>query len=286
MTHGLEVRAVTTDRLNGQVPEVRFIGDVGQTISLASLAALAGTQVKTEGAIASEVLLEQAAMRFGLVSIDGNVSTGGDQTYAAGSIDIGSNGGEKVSLYSDNGTITLIARPQGAASIVNGENLNISLGDGGILSQEAIDLIDQSGLSIEAIAPDVQIFGNLMDASNYLASTSLIKVDNSQSVNQSSPASTDTLASNEVLIAAAQVEIGDIQSQEEIGDNQSQEEIGDSQPQEEIGESQSQEEVADDSESEECASSTDTESADTETGDTESADTETGGAGSGSASQC
>jgi hypothetical protein len=295
MTHGLEVRAVTTDATNGKLPEIKFLGNVGQSIRLASVAALTGIQDDiTAGAIASDVLTEPAR-RLGVVSIDGDVSTGGDQTYTAGSIDIGSNGGDPVALNSEYGVVSLVVRPDVLAGLRNGENLGIFLGKGATLSQETIDLIAQSGLSLASVvkytSPVASTFSGFSDSdAGYISGRILA----GQNQDQSSSGSMNGRTPPKFLLASAEVEVGDIQSQDEIGniqsqekigdsqsqekigDSQSQEEVGDSQSQEEVGDSQSDEEVANDSESEDCASSA----------DSESSDTETGGTGSGSALQC
>jgi hypothetical protein len=207
--HTLDVRAISLDASNGLLPEVRFEGAVGQSSALASIRAFAGIQSRQAGATVGDVLTEPLSMRHGSVGIGGNVSTVGDQTYVGGSVAIGLNNGQTVQFYSEQGQVRILARPGVESGLNNGENLEILLGDGASLSQDTIDLITQSGLSLADIVNYVGFLGSQIEGDGgSTAGVSLEQVTEGQAVEQSSSQANVVPESKEVLLQA-EVEVGE-----------------------------------------------------------------------------
>jgi len=209
--HILDVRAVSTDANNGLLPEVSFEGAVGQSAALAGLRAFAGIQSFQGGAKVGDVLTEPAGRRYGTIGIGGNVTTVGDQTYAGGSVGIGVNDGKAVTLYSESGQVRILARPGIGGGLDNGENLEILLGDEASLSQDTIDLIKQSGLSLANVVSYVGFIGSqLKGGGGSVAGASLERVTEGQAVEQTASQGDVVPASQEVLLQA-EVEVGEVE---------------------------------------------------------------------------
>jgi hypothetical protein len=201
--HILDVRAVSMNASNGLLPEISFERAVGQLAPLAGLRAFAGIQSRQAGAGVGDVLTEPRSLRYGTVDIGGNVSTVGDQTYIGGSIEIGVNNGQPVVLYTENGQVRMLARPATSGGLNNGENLDILLDDGASLSQDTIDLITQSGLSLADIVSYVGFLGSQIEGDGgSTAGVSLEQVTEGQAVEQSRTQANVVPESKEVLLQA------------------------------------------------------------------------------------
>jgi hypothetical protein len=213
-THTLDVRAVTTNPGNGLVPAVVFGGSVGQATPLLNLLAFAGVQASDPGAFAGNVAFEPPGARFGTVTIGGNVATVGNQTYVGGSVQIGGNAGQPVSLYSESGTVRLLARPDGTGGLVNGGNLRIVLGDRANLSLDTFELIRLSGLDPANI---VEYLGRSGEADaadvNLFAGADLQWVLTGMENQGKTDSDTEVMAVTDVLVSA-EVEVGSMQAAE------------------------------------------------------------------------
>jgi len=133
-------------------------------------------------------------------------------SYVGGSIAIGSNDGQKVSLSSEYGQVSLVARPTPDAGLNNAENLAVLLGDDASLSQAAIDLIALTGLSLGDVAAYTGFYGSqLLSDRNSTAGYSLEQSVAGQAAESTSDGVVTKGASNEVLIEA-QVEVGDVEA--------------------------------------------------------------------------
>jgi len=212
--HTLDVRAVTTNPGNGLVPTIRFGGSIGQTNPLYSLFALAGIQASGSGAMAGNVAFDPPGVRFGTVTISGDVATVGNQTYLGGSVVIGANSGQPVSLYSESGSVSLLARPDPTGGLVNGSNLRILLGDLGNLNIETFELIRLSGLDPAIIVQYLNI-NSAADATsiNLFAGADLQWVQTGMENEDQGGQDAGVMTPNDLLLVA-EVDVGLIQATE------------------------------------------------------------------------
>jgi hypothetical protein len=155
-------------------PSIEFNGDIGSTQALASLEAVVGTQLITGGAQVGDIGANPATYN-GTISIEGNVTTSGDQTYTANNIVLGAAGSNQIQKFTttDNGNVNFnVGLGPNAISInedVSSYGLLFDLGRGS-LSDDAEAALAASGIDYDQIIPPSNIMDLLTDIKNQLSS--------------------------------------------------------------------------------------------------------------------
>jgi hypothetical protein len=171
-THTLHALAIAVD--NSIVPTLEFKGDIGSTQALASLEAVVGTQLTTGGAQVGDIGANPATYN-GTISIEGNVTTSGDQTYTANNIVLGAAGLNQIQKFTttDNGNVNFnVGLGPNAMSInedASSYGLLFDLGRGS-LSDDAEAALAASGIDYDQIIPPSNIMDLLTDILNQLSS--------------------------------------------------------------------------------------------------------------------
>jgi autotransporter-associated beta strand protein len=152
-THGLLAKAVSI--YGNETPDITFFADVGSVAALASLDVELGQQNQDINIAFSDISINDRTQYIGNLTIAGNVSTSGNQTYTANVIKVGdasvtsSSVPNTVKMTSTGGSVTFNTGVNGG---VQGAGLNPSLevlhGDTGNASglTNAINLTVTTGL--------------------------------------------------------------------------------------------------------------------------------------------
>jgi hypothetical protein len=171
-THTLHALAIAVD--NSMVPTLDFKGDIGSTQALASLEAVVGTQLTTGGAQVGDIGASPATYN-GTISIEGNVTTSGDQTYTANNIVLGAVGSNQIQKFTttDNGNVNFNVGLGPNAMSINEDAISygllFDLGRGS-LSDDAEAALAASGIDYDQIIPPSNIMDLLTDIKNQLNS--------------------------------------------------------------------------------------------------------------------
>jgi autotransporter-associated beta strand protein len=171
-THTLHALAIAVD--NSIPPTLLFKGDVGGTQALASFEAVVGTQLTTGGSQVGDIGSNPATFK-GTISIEGNVTTSGDQSYTANNIILGATGSNQLQKFTttDNGNVNFsVGLDANAISIKNSANshgLLFDLGRGS-LSAAAESAFAASGIDYDQIIPPSNVMDLLTDILNQLSS--------------------------------------------------------------------------------------------------------------------
>jgi hypothetical protein len=173
-THTLHALAIAVD--NSIPPTLLFKGDVGGTQALASFEAVVGTQLTTGGSQVGDIGTNPATFK-GTISIEGNVTTSGDQSYTANNIILGATGSNQLQKFTttDNGNVNFsVGLDANAISIKNSANshgLLFDLGRGS-LSAAAESALAASGIEYDQIIPPSNLLNFLTDIKNQLRNKS------------------------------------------------------------------------------------------------------------------
>jgi autotransporter-associated beta strand protein len=171
-THTLHALAIAVD--TSTPPTLLFKGDIGGTQALASFEAVVGTQLTTGGSQVGDIGSNPATFK-GTISIEGNVTTSGDQSYTANNIILGATGSNQLQKFTttDNGNVNFsVGLDANAISIKNSANshgLLFDLGRGS-LSAAAESAFAASGIDYDQIIPPSNVMDLLTDILNQLSS--------------------------------------------------------------------------------------------------------------------
>jgi hypothetical protein len=163
-THTLEAKAISivvvdSGRQQRQTPPVlEFWGDIGGDQQLASLVAVTGTQLITPGTHVGDISSNPVTYK-GTITIGGNVTTAGDQSYTANQITLGSSSNQQqVFKTTDNGNLDFNVGMQPNALQINNSiadhELIIDLGRGN-LGASTETALASSGITFKEILPFV-----------------------------------------------------------------------------------------------------------------------------------
>jgi hypothetical protein len=203
-THTLDARAVTASVALGEIPRIRFGGDIGRGSRLLGLKVSTGVQQPDLGAGVGDIV-SAVASRLGLISLEGNVSTMQDQSYVTGSVAIGTDASGPVTLSSDMGKINMLVRNGVGFGLIRGEKLKFVLGPGASLGFELGELISPNGLSAE------DLDGALATRVANSAGAILNLVD-TDVVAQAGANNIESIAAPSLVLFETEVEIGNVQS--------------------------------------------------------------------------
>jgi hypothetical protein len=173
-THTLHALAIAVDDL--MLPTLIFNGDIGGNQALASFDAVVGTQLTTGGSQVGDIGSNPATFN-GTISIAGNVTTAGNQSYTANNIILGAPGSNQLQKFTttDNGNVNFsVGLDSNAISISNDANshgLLFDLGRGS-LSAAAESALAASGISYDQITPASNLLNFLTDVKNQLRNKS------------------------------------------------------------------------------------------------------------------
>jgi autotransporter-associated beta strand protein len=167
-THTLHALAIAVD--NTILPTLEFKGNIGGTQALASFDAVVGTQLTTGGSQVGDIGSNPATFN-GTISIAGNVTTAGNQSYTADNIVLGAPGSNQLQKFTttDNGNVNFnVGLGPNAISINNDSSsygLLFDLGRGS-LSAAAESALAASGISYDQITPPSNLLNLLTDIKN------------------------------------------------------------------------------------------------------------------------
>ena len=162
-THSLIVRAIALDM--SMTPQVTINGSVGTVNPLSSIELSTGVQVISVSSLRGDIDTNPYQL-IGKVTINGEVTTVGNQTYQANNIVIGETlPGAKISFTTKNGTLTftvgqnLALNPGLTAG--TGVQINLNYGTNGKLSAESQAALKSSGVKFST-----PIVGGFSDAAS------------------------------------------------------------------------------------------------------------------------
>jgi autotransporter-associated beta strand protein len=171
-THTLHALAIAVD--NSMVPTLEFKGDIGSTQALASLEAVVGTQLTTGGAQVGDIGANPATFK-GTISIEGNVTTAGDQSFTANNIVLGAAGTNQLQKFTttDNGNVNFNVGLGPNAISINEDAISygllFDLGRGSLSADTELALAS-AGIDYDQIIPPSNIMDLLTDIKNQLSS--------------------------------------------------------------------------------------------------------------------
>ena len=171
-THTLHALAIAVD--NSIPPTLMFKGDIGGTQALASFEAVVGTQLTTGGSQVGDIGSNPATFK-GTISIEGNVTTSGDQSYTANNIIFGAAGSNQIQKFTttDNGNVNYNVGLGPNAMSINEDAISygllFDLGRGS-LSAAAESAFAASGIDYDQIIPPSNVMDLLTDILNQLSS--------------------------------------------------------------------------------------------------------------------
>jgi hypothetical protein len=171
-THTLHALAIAVD--NSIPPTLMFKGDIGGTQALASFEAVVGTQLTTGGSQVGDIGSNPATFK-GTISIEGNVTTSGDQSYTANNIIFGAAGSNQIQKFTttDNGNVNFNVGLGPNAMSINEDAISygllFDLGRGS-LSAAAESAFAASGIDYDQIIPPSNVMDLLTDILNQLSS--------------------------------------------------------------------------------------------------------------------
>jgi hypothetical protein len=154
-THTLEALAIAVN--TNVPPTLSFNGDIGSEQALASLSAVTGTQLSTPGSITGDISPNPSTYN-GTITIKGDVTTSGNQSYTSNNIVLGAPGSNQQQIFrtTDNGNLDFnVGSGPGAISISNSSishSLTIDLGRGELGAAGEASL-NASGISYDQITP-------------------------------------------------------------------------------------------------------------------------------------
>jgi autotransporter-associated beta strand protein len=154
-THALEVKAIAVN--TSIVPTLSFNGDIGGEAAFASFNAFTGTQISTPGSMTGDISPNSASFN-GTITIRGDVTTSGNQSYTANNIVFGSVGSSQQQIFTttDNGNLDFnVGASPNAISIDNlslNHSLIIDLGRGQLGASSEASL-NASGINWDQITP-------------------------------------------------------------------------------------------------------------------------------------
>ena len=159
------------------LPTLEFKGDIGKTQALASFEAVVGTQLTTPGSQVGDIGSNPATYK-GTISIMGDVTTAGNQSYTANNIVLGATGSNQIQKFvtTDNGNVAfnIGSGLNGGISInadANSYGLLFDLGRGS-LSAASETALAASGISYDQIIPPSNLLNFLTDIKNQLRNKS------------------------------------------------------------------------------------------------------------------
>jgi autotransporter-associated beta strand protein len=167
-THTLEAKAIAVN--TSIVPTLSFNGDIGGEQALASLTAITGTQISTPGSVVGDISANPASFN-GTITIRGDVTTSGNQSYTSNNIVLGSVGSNQQQIFrtTDNGNLDFnVGTGPNAISIDNSSlshNLVIDLGRGELGAASEASL-NASGISYDQITPPSIVMDMLANLKN------------------------------------------------------------------------------------------------------------------------
>ena len=171
-THTLHALAIAVD--TSIVPTLSFKGDIGGTQALASIEAVVGIQLTTGGSQVGDIGANPATFK-GTISIEGNVTTAGDQSFTANNIILGAAGIDQLQkfLTTDNGNVNFNVGLDPNAISINDDassyGLLFDLGRGS-LNADAEVALASAGIDYDQIIPPSNIMDLLTDIKNQLSS--------------------------------------------------------------------------------------------------------------------
>jgi hypothetical protein len=171
-THTLHALAIAVD--TSIVPTLSFKGDIGGTQALASIEAVVGIQLTTGGSQVGDIGANPATFK-GTISIEGNVTTAGDQSFTANNIILGAAGIDQLQkfLTTDNGNVNFNVGLDPNAISINDDassyGLLFDLGRGS-LNADAEVALASAGIDYDQIIPPSNIMDLLTDIKNQLNS--------------------------------------------------------------------------------------------------------------------
>jgi hypothetical protein len=144
--HSLDVRAYTLALSLMEAPEINFGRSVGQTRALATLFADVDLQNRSPNALVATPAPNRQPT-IGQVTLGGNVTTTGSQTYRGSSVMLGAVG-QTITLTANSGTIDIITRTGFGSGASGLDRLQLRIGDSvklntnlvGLLRSENVDL--------------------------------------------------------------------------------------------------------------------------------------------------
>jgi autotransporter-associated beta strand protein len=154
-THALEVKAIAVN--TSIVPTLSFNGDIGGEAAFASFNAFTGTQINMPGSMIGDISTNPASFN-GTITIRGDVTTSGNQSYTANNIVFGSVGSSQQQIFTttDNGNLDFnVGASPNAISIDNlslNHSLIIDLGRGQLGASSEASL-NASGINWDQITP-------------------------------------------------------------------------------------------------------------------------------------
>ena len=170
-THTLHALAIAVD--NSILPTLSFNGDIGSTQALASFEAVVGTQLTVGGSQVGDIGSNPATYN-GTISIAGDVTTSGDQSFTANNIVLGADGSNQSQKFitTDNGNVAFNVGLGPNAISINPDAIShgllFDLGRGS-LSDAAEAALAASGIEYDQIIPPSNIMDLLADIKNKLA---------------------------------------------------------------------------------------------------------------------
>jgi autotransporter-associated beta strand protein len=173
-THTLHALAIAVD--NSIPPTLEFKGNIGGTQALASFEAVVGTQLTTGGSQVGDIGSNPATYK-GTISIEGNVTTSGDQSFTANKIIVGATGSNQLQKFTttDNGDVNFsVGVDTNAISVKNDANSHSLLFDlgRGSLSAAAESALAASGINYDQTTPATNLLNFLTDVKNQLRNKS------------------------------------------------------------------------------------------------------------------
>lgn len=150
-----------------------YNGNVVSTQALASFEAVVGTQLTTGGSQVGDIGSNPATYK-GTISIAGDVTTSGDQSFTANNIVLGAAGSNQLQKFitTDNGNVAFNVGLESNAICINldanGCGLLFDLGRGS-LSDAAETALAASGIEYDQVIPPSNIMDLLADIKNKLS---------------------------------------------------------------------------------------------------------------------
>jgi autotransporter-associated beta strand protein len=155
-THELVAKAIAVNYSG--TPVVEFVGDVGGTQALASLATVTGTQLTSIGSQVGDISSNPVTYN-GVLTIGGSVTTAGNQSYTGNQIVLGSTSNQQqVFKTTDSGNLDFNVGMQPNAiqikNTINNHELIIDLGRGN-LGASTETALATAGISFKEVVPFV-----------------------------------------------------------------------------------------------------------------------------------
>jgi hypothetical protein len=147
--HSLDVRAYTLALSLMETPVIAFEGSVGQTRALATLFADVDLQNRSPNALVATPAPNRQPT-VGQVTIGGNVTTTGSQTYRGASVALGPLG-QTITLTANSGVVDIITRTGIGAGSTGLDQLRLQLGNLTELGAALVSLLRSANIDLSQV---------------------------------------------------------------------------------------------------------------------------------------